>query len=117
MAYRWLLLHRPHIGLIRLRIMEGENVITDSGNLFDSSFKGGRLGVMCFSQEMIIWSRLIYRCNGEYIFFFFFTNELPLSLLLITLLLCFWPFSIKIEIKSFSLHFIIFSKVSAYVMS
>lgn len=72
MAYRWLLLHRPHIGLIRLRIMEGENVITDSGNLFDSSFKGGRLGVMCFSQEMIIWSRLIYRCNGEYIYFYFF---------------------------------------------
>lgn len=64
-AYRWLLLHRPHIGLIRLRIMEGENVITDSGNLFDSSFKGGRLGVMCFSQEMIIWSRLIYRCNDK----------------------------------------------------
>ncbi|XP_065214930.1 thrombospondin-4 isoform X1 [Planococcus citri] len=64
-AYRWLLLHRPHIGLIRLRIFDGENIITDSGNIFDSTFKGGRLGVLCFSQEMIIWGRLIYRCNDN----------------------------------------------------
>lgn len=64
-AYRWLLLHRPHISLIRLKIIEGETVVADSGNLFDSTYKGGRLGVMSFSQEMIIWSRLIYRCNGK----------------------------------------------------
>lgn len=64
-AYRWILLHRPHLGLIRLRILDGEKVIADSGNLFDHTFNGGRLGVMCFSQEMIIWSRLIYRCNGK----------------------------------------------------
>ncbi|XKL67531.1 hypothetical protein PGB90_003022 [Kerria lacca] len=64
-AYRWLLLHRPHIGLIRLRIFDGDNVISDSENIFDHTFRGGRLGVMCFSQEMIIWSRLIYRCNDK----------------------------------------------------
>ena len=78
-AYRWLLLHRPRIGLIRylliynkfstfkinfrLRIYEGENMVADSGNLFDSTLKGGRLGVFCFSQEAIIWSDLVYRCN------------------------------------------------------
>lgn len=64
-AYRWLLLHRPKIDLIRLRIFEGENMVADSGNVFDSTLKGGRLGVFCFSQEMIIWSDLVYRCNGE----------------------------------------------------
>lgn len=39
-AYRWLLLHRPKIGLIRLRIFEGESMVADSGNVFDSSLKG-----------------------------------------------------------------------------
>ncbi|XP_025423657.1 cartilage oligomeric matrix protein [Sipha flava] len=64
-AYRWILLHRPKIGLIRLRIFEGQNMVTDSGNVFDYTFKGGRLGVFCFSQEMIIWSDLVYRCNDN----------------------------------------------------
>ncbi|KAK9873867.1 hypothetical protein WA026_002224 [Henosepilachna vigintioctopunctata] len=62
-SYRWLLLHRPKIGLIRLRIYEGDKLITDSDNIFDSTLQGGRLGVFCFSQEMIIWSDLVYRCN------------------------------------------------------
>jgi len=64
-AYRWLLLHRPKIGLIRLRIFEGDKMVADSGNVFDGSLKGGRLGVFCFSQEMIIWSDLVYRCNDH----------------------------------------------------
>lgn len=48
------------------RIFEGENMVADSGNIFDNTLKGGRLGVFCFSQEMIIWSDLVYRCNGKH---------------------------------------------------
>lgn len=38
-------------------------MVADSGNVYDNSLKGGRLGVFCFSQEAIIWSDLVYRCN------------------------------------------------------
>lgn len=64
-AYRWQLLHRPKIGLIRLKIFEHDRLVSDSGNVYDNTLKVGRLGVYCFSQEMIIWSNLKYRCNGE----------------------------------------------------
>jgi syndecan 4 len=40
-------------------------MVADSGNIFDTVLKGGRLGVFCFSQEMIIWSDLVYRCNDQ----------------------------------------------------
>ena len=87
-AYRWLLLHRPEIGLIRyyqslwsrdlllyicshmynllvsrLRIYENENLVADSGNIFDLHLRGGRLGVFCFSQQAVIWADLVNRCN------------------------------------------------------
>ncbi|XP_049876570.1 cartilage oligomeric matrix protein [Pectinophora gossypiella] len=64
-AYRWRLLHRPKIGLIRLKIYENNRLVADSGNVYDFTLNGGRLGVFCFSQEMIIWSNLVYRCNDK----------------------------------------------------
>lgn len=64
-AYRWRLIHRPKIGLIRLKIYENYKLVADSGNVYDFTLKGGRLGVFCFSQEMIIWSNLVYRCNDK----------------------------------------------------
>ena len=60
------MLHRPKVGLIRLKLWEGEEMIADSGNLVDDgedSLRGGRLGVYCDSQEGIIWSALSYRCS------------------------------------------------------
>ncbi|XP_031829184.1 thrombospondin isoform X2 [Nomia melanderi] len=61
--YRWQLLHRPRIGLIRFRLYQGKQLMADSGNVYDSTLKGGRLGVYCFSQERITWSNLLYTCK------------------------------------------------------
>ncbi|KAL2092093.1 hypothetical protein ACEWY4_011891 [Coilia grayii] len=62
-SYRWSLQHRPQVGYIRVRFYEGPSVVADSGVIIDTSMRGGRLGVFCFSQENIIWSNLMYRCN------------------------------------------------------
>lgn len=63
--YRWQLLHRPHVGLIRFWLHQGNKLITDSGNIYDSTLQGGRLGVYCFSQERITWSDLLYTCKDS----------------------------------------------------
>ncbi|XP_069034085.1 thrombospondin-4a [Embiotoca jacksoni] len=62
-SYRWFLQHRPQVGYIRARFYEGSNLVADTGVTIDTSMRGGRLGVFCFSQENIIWSNLKYRCN------------------------------------------------------
>ncbi|XP_072530799.1 thrombospondin-3b [Salminus brasiliensis] len=62
-SYRWHLSHRPQVGYIRVRLYEGNALVADSGVVIDTSMRGGRLGVFCFSQENIIWSNLGYRCN------------------------------------------------------
>ncbi|KAH8403240.1 hypothetical protein KR222_008894 [Zaprionus bogoriensis] len=77
-SYRWSLSHRPAIGLIRVRIFERERLILDSHNLYDPTLKGGRLGAFCFSQEMIIWSDLAYKCNTRVSPLIY--NELPTHL-------------------------------------
>uniref|UniRef100_A0A8C1QNF0 Thrombospondin 4b n=1 Tax=Cyprinus carpio TaxID=7962 RepID=A0A8C1QNF0_CYPCA len=64
-SYRWYLQHRPQVGYIRVRFYEGSELVADSGVTIDTTMRGGRLGVFCFSQENIIWSNLKYRCNGE----------------------------------------------------
>ncbi|XP_035247245.1 thrombospondin-4-B [Anguilla anguilla] len=62
-SYRWYLQHRPQVGYIRARFYEGTELVADSGVTIDTTMRGGRLGVFCFSQENIIWSNLRYRCN------------------------------------------------------
>lgn len=51
----------------RARFYEGPEVVADTGVVLDTTMRGGRLGVFCFSQENIIWSNLRYRCNGEFV--------------------------------------------------
>uniref|UniRef100_A0A8C1XMD0 Thrombospondin 3a n=1 Tax=Cyprinus carpio TaxID=7962 RepID=A0A8C1XMD0_CYPCA len=62
-SYRWQLSHRPQVGYIRVKLYEGTEMVADSNVVIDTSMRGGRLGVFCFSQENIIWSNLRYRCN------------------------------------------------------
>lgn len=50
---------------LRVRFYEGPELVADSNVVLDTTMRGGRLGVFCFSQENIIWANLRYRCNGE----------------------------------------------------
>jgi len=64
-AYRFTVIHRPKIGLIRITLDGLKEGKLDSGNIISNSFKGGRLGIMAFSQEGVIFSKVKYRCNGK----------------------------------------------------
>jgi len=64
-AYRWHLTHRPPSGVIRIQVKEGSEVVSDSGYITDYKFKGGRLGILVFSQKEVVFSKLQYKCNDE----------------------------------------------------
>ncbi|XP_041469147.1 thrombospondin-1-like isoform X2 [Lytechinus variegatus] len=65
-AYRWTVTHRPIDGFMQVTAWEGSNVLADSGPLYDSTLRGGRLGLYCFSQEMVFFSDMEYRCLSDY---------------------------------------------------
>uniref|UniRef100_A0A2K6JQ94 Cartilage oligomeric matrix protein n=1 Tax=Rhinopithecus bieti TaxID=61621 RepID=A0A2K6JQ94_RHIBE len=65
-SYRWFLQHRPQVGYIRVRFYEGPELVADSNVVLDTTMRGGRLGVFCFSQEEHqSGPTCAYRCNGE----------------------------------------------------
>lgn len=39
-----------------------ETLITDSGDVFDTSISGGRVGLFTFQQDFGIWSNLRVQC-------------------------------------------------------
>ncbi|KAJ7391160.1 hypothetical protein OS493_020190 [Desmophyllum pertusum] len=57
-AYRWRLLHNPDSGRIHVRWYQGRNLLSDSGNIIDKRYRGGRLGMYVFSQEAVYYSKL-----------------------------------------------------------
>ena len=46
-------------------MFSGLKVMVDSGNIVDRTYKGGRLGVFCFSQAKVIWSNIRHTCSGN----------------------------------------------------
>ncbi|XP_048582493.1 cartilage oligomeric matrix protein-like isoform X2 [Nematostella vectensis] len=60
-AYWWKLVHDPDTGRIRVRWYEGSRLISDSGNIVDVRYRGGRLGMYVFSQSDVYYSALATR--------------------------------------------------------
>ena len=46
----------------RVVIKTGPDTLVDSGDIYDTTYVGGRLGVFVFGQENVLWSKMKYQC-------------------------------------------------------
>ncbi|XP_078573147.1 uncharacterized protein LOC144859992 [Branchiostoma floridae x Branchiostoma japonicum] len=63
--YTFQLMHRPSVGLIRVTVSSNRRLLTDSGNVYDTTILGGRLGVFQYNQSGVIWSNLQIACGEK----------------------------------------------------
>ena len=49
----------------RVTIKTGADTLVDSGDIYDTTYAGGRLGVFVFGQENVIWSKMKYQCASR----------------------------------------------------
>lgn len=54
------------ITVSRLIVKEGEVVLVDSGDVYDTTITGGRLGLFVYGQQNVIWSRLQANCQDRF---------------------------------------------------
>ena len=61
-----LYLLRTFFIVFRVKIKQGEKILTDSRNIYNTLLTGGRLGMFVYGQHDVIWSRLETRCSDRY---------------------------------------------------
>jgi hypothetical protein len=65
-TYTWKLKHRPAKGIINVEFSCSElNETIASGDIYDSEYRGGRLGVYTLSQRNVTFSHVKYSCPSK----------------------------------------------------
>ncbi|XP_052067581.1 uncharacterized protein LOC127706896 isoform X1 [Mytilus californianus] len=61
-SYKWFLWHYTDLNKIRFQLYDVNSLLADSGDIYDTSITGGRVGVYQFGQESVLWSDLKVQC-------------------------------------------------------
>ncbi|WAR01795.1 TSP3-like protein [Mya arenaria] len=62
LSYRWFITHQPSTGYINIKVYRGYTLMVDSGDIFDGTISGGRIGVLQFGYFPVIFSNLRVEC-------------------------------------------------------